>query len=520
MSLPVVARSPEVLFGRAVARVQTLDFIAEIRRARQIRAGGVEHRHDARQNFAGDAVRGGQLVRAQKRSVEEQLVALVVAAPDRERRMVAARLDDLFRFPPDRVEKLFRLRCRFTCEHEVLPDHQAELVAILEKVVVFVNASAPAADHVASEIGEKIKVFSYAFRRFAVNGVGGNPVRPLDENGASVDDELEFSLHFAVQHFGAVQHKRAQTDLLDAGVDDFAVADEIKLNGVEILFAGAARMPEIGVFEIRPLPARSEIERKCLLYLLVATGQRHPRFVADQRFAVGGETPGEAQLGFLLRGFRGCKIKIGPAFRFQHFETDRTPQPRADQTRRDVPAVGVHRTAQEESLVVELLRFAVRRHGELTREIDRAADLHDEFVALRLQFRRIERETERNHHIVRPAQFFPVQEYFGNRIDAFKDQLKLFARLKLRRGKCRLVFPVDEFIRTQFVRIVRPVRIRNHVCAMQISQNISRNLRRNCSHRVVGRLLVGEGPRTCQADFCHFQIAPFNLRKISFQQIL
>ena len=165
----------------------------------------------------------------------------------------------------------------------------------------------------------------------------------------------------------------------------------------------------------------------------------------------------------------------------------------------------MHRTAQKESFIVELLRFAVRRNGKLTREIDRAADLHDEFVALRLQFRRIEREAERNHHVVRAAQFFAVQKNFGNRIDSFKDQLEFLTRLKLRRGKLGSVFPVDKLIRTQFVRIVRPVRIRNRIRAMQIAQNVSRNLRRNCSHRIVGRLLVGESPRTCQADFCHFK---------------
>ena len=85
--------------------------------------------------------------------------------------MVAASLDDLFRFPADRIKKLFRLRSGFTCEHEILPYQQTEFVAILEKVFIFINASAPAADHVAAEIGEQVEILLHAFRRFAVNGV-------------------------------------------------------------------------------------------------------------------------------------------------------------------------------------------------------------------------------------------------------------------------------------------------------------------------------------------------------------
>ena len=79
-------------------------------------------------------------------------VDLIVAAPDSQRRVVAQLLDDCLRLRPHLRQELLRLWIQRTGKREVLPDHNAQLVAAVKEGMVLVNVAAPTADHVAAQV--------------------------------------------------------------------------------------------------------------------------------------------------------------------------------------------------------------------------------------------------------------------------------------------------------------------------------------------------------------------------------
>ncbi len=114
----------------------------------------------------------------------------VVAAPERDARMVAETLHLLSGFLADVFLEGEVAGNHGAAEHEVLPDHDAEFVADVVKVVGFVIAAAPVADHVHVRVLGGLEDLtmlggSYAGRK----AVEGNDVGTFAEDGNAVDDE-------------------------------------------------------------------------------------------------------------------------------------------------------------------------------------------------------------------------------------------------------------------------------------------------------------------------------------------
>src|SRR5258708_15538968 len=77
-----------------------------------------------------------------------------------------------------------------TAEHEVLPNHDAKLVADVVKVVRFVVAAAPVTDHVHMGVARRLKNLPMLRRRNASHEtVERNYVRALGEDGYAIHDE-------------------------------------------------------------------------------------------------------------------------------------------------------------------------------------------------------------------------------------------------------------------------------------------------------------------------------------------
>ena len=71
--------------------------------------------------------------------------------------------DDGLRFALHGIKKRRVLRILMAGEHEILPDEQAVFIAVVEKFVVFVNASAPATNHIAVAFREELQDWHDAF---------------------------------------------------------------------------------------------------------------------------------------------------------------------------------------------------------------------------------------------------------------------------------------------------------------------------------------------------------------------
>ena len=134
------------------------------------------------------------------------------------------------------------MRRDFAGKHEILPDQQSEAVAEREEFLIFIDVSAPAADHVAAQIPEKFERFPHPFRILPVQGVRRDPVRSLDEYRTVVDNEFEFS--FSVFHlFRPFQTDGADSRLPDTHINRFPAMDQFQLHRIQILLSASERIP-------------------------------------------------------------------------------------------------------------------------------------------------------------------------------------------------------------------------------------------------------------------------------------
>lgn len=129
--------------------------VGQARRTRQIGARGIEPAHRVAQHAAGQQI-VRRLLKIPPPAVRG--VALVVTAPERQRRMVAQLPDHGFRLVFHHPQKPFILRRDLAAEHEILPDHQSALVAAAEELLSLVDVPSPAADHVAAKFAKKLQV--------------------------------------------------------------------------------------------------------------------------------------------------------------------------------------------------------------------------------------------------------------------------------------------------------------------------------------------------------------------------
>ena len=120
------------------------------------------------------------------------LFGFVVAAPDDDAGMIAQAADLKFGFEFDILLEGVSAGLPIVAEHEILPDHDAELVAEVVEILGFVIAAAPVADHVhvgvACGLQDAAVLFGGDARGEAIEG---DDVGAFTEDGDAIDDELE-----------------------------------------------------------------------------------------------------------------------------------------------------------------------------------------------------------------------------------------------------------------------------------------------------------------------------------------
>src|SRR5262249_4938153 len=140
------------------------------------------------------------------------------------------------------VEKLLRRRVHAASKHEILPDHDSHLVAQLVKLVRFVNAASPNAQHVHVAVVhglEQETVFIVGDARRKT--VGRNPGSTLRKHGNAVDDEHE-TLSGLVALLSKFESSNAGARRFF--VSDLAVDETARAEGVEWLSAQSVGPPQ------------------------------------------------------------------------------------------------------------------------------------------------------------------------------------------------------------------------------------------------------------------------------------
>ena len=175
---------------------------------------------------------------------ERHLLYLVVAVPQRERRVMANAADvvfDLFVHLGDKV--LSAIGEGRAGEHAVLPYKDAVAVAQVVKVVALVVSAAPNAQHVHVGVrGGRDQKFEVVVRGARDEAVRRHPIRAARKDGLAVEDKAEVGAPFVG---GQVEFDRPQTE-----VQSMHVVDVVRTGGgqrVERLFAAAVALPQLGI---------------------------------------------------------------------------------------------------------------------------------------------------------------------------------------------------------------------------------------------------------------------------------
>ena len=302
VAFEIVARPPQVIFRLAAVRRSFRDqFRGVIRGARQVVAHRVERLHRLCQHFAAEFVPPVR-VGFQRPPVETGRIDLVVARPQRQRRMVAQLADDEFRLGADRVAEFAVLRIQEAGQGEILPDQHSVRVAKLEEGMILVDVAAPAAQHVAVEVERHGKGLLKPRGVAAVQRVERHPVAPFDVDPAVVHVKGEVPLAGAAGHGGAAEADGADTDPLPVLRQHPAgFVEQPQFGFVAVGTAGAARPPEPGVGQFD--------------HLLAVGGEQRPDTL-EGGFPVMGEPDGEAEFSPL--GAAGNQVP-----RQQHFGAGR-----------------------------------------------------------------------------------------------------------------------------------------------------------------------------------------------------
>ncbi|MNU70263.1 hypothetical protein D3C71_596650 [compost metagenome] len=174
---------------------------------------------------------------------EKRADEFVIAAPEDDRGMgdqaFGLVLDLLF----DIFEKIRRRGIDVAGELKILPDHKAEPVAGVVKLLVLVKTAAPDADHVHVGVdGGLQQVLRLLRAGEREERVGGNPVGASAKNFMTVDAEGKTAAGLVLV---GQEFDDAQADLSG---DRFA--RRVNDQGIERLFTAAGRPPEFGIFDM------------------------------------------------------------------------------------------------------------------------------------------------------------------------------------------------------------------------------------------------------------------------------
>ena len=180
--------------------------------------------------------------------VDDHVLHLVVAAEDGKGRMMVQAVQVVDGLGGEFLPHLVGEPDVGAGHHEVLPDHDALLVAEVVELVLGVVAAAPDAERIEIGVdGPLDVVLQTLVSDPAEQIVHGDVVGAHGEDLHAVDDECELTALFVGVLLGA-DRQGPQADALFHGIDDHALMDQLDKHIVQGLFAKAADPPEPGIF--------------------------------------------------------------------------------------------------------------------------------------------------------------------------------------------------------------------------------------------------------------------------------
>ena len=462
------ARPPRVLLGHVVGAEAVRNF----RRGAQEEAIRIVRLKRANQRFVRHAV----VARVVGRQVEAHVlvVDLVIARPQRQRRVVADAPGDVRRFVVHHARERVVLRIVGVAHAEILPHEHAVFVAQVEEAVALIHAAAPAAQHVAAAVMNQRHGRVHAVLVVAVHRVQRNPVGAAHHQAHAVHGNLEF---LAAALEAALQRERTQADALGYAVDHLAVAQKRERDGVQVLRAVAPRPPEERMLDGHFTVVAHEPYRRFPLKRVRAAHARQARGEALQRVRIRLKAEGVFQqsrvaravdLGHGVVGFRDAR---GALFDQPHA----APQAAGHQTGRDVPAEAVRGLSDVADFVA--VRRAAHADGVFAaaRVVHGGMNVHDQAVVrFAKQIRHVRLVLD--EHVFRAEQMCAVQINVGDGVDAVKAQK--YARARLRRGrvKARFVNPLVILVFCRVQLLLVPVRVAHHARVHQRALAVARHI--------------------------------------------
>ena len=420
--MPRVPDVPEMAVAGGLVVVAFLVALGIVGRAGPVGGCVVVFGHGGRED-AGEDVLVGLFARGGFEDFLRHLLDLIIAAPEGEAGAVRQAGHLVFGLGLHGGEIGFVAGVLGAGEHKVLPDQQAFLVAEVIKIGALINPATPDADHVhvgGGGAGEKI--VEEVAARFVNETVGGNPVRALGKNRASIDDELEALTEFIGM---AVKDDGAQTDAFAPGVEHLAVVDEFKIDGVERLVAVAMGPPQFRIsdfgFSILKAWPWHRIRCSDLRHDLAVEGNGAADFPRTFFRKARGDGEFYAILAMRLRDVDGLDAVGGP-----RFQPDGFVNPARGKAGTPIPAEGTLLFPQQgpaADRVVplgEVRRFFVRPdvlhrtgEGNLQSVFPRPHGLRDI-------------ETVGEEHVVRAGDPMTVQRDGGEGVEAFGHEVEMF----------------------------------------------------------------------------------------------
>ena len=191
----IIARSPQMLFRNSGISCMIFEsHLINVRRTGKIFSDIIIHTKYFRDNPPCIAV--AVWIHPSIRSPENRCIIFIVSGPQRKARMLTepSHMERHFFF--QLFQKFFRLRISSARFHKILPYKNSFFIADFIKLIRFVIASAPAADHITIQIQHQVQsrfdfIFSSGWER-----IQRNPVCSKDENFFVIHKETEFSLPF------------------------------------------------------------------------------------------------------------------------------------------------------------------------------------------------------------------------------------------------------------------------------------------------------------------------------------
>ena len=231
--LEIPSGPPEVVLGQGPGAIIILhQFRTPIGRGRQVIPRGIQVEQHGRDDFARDpvAVRIGP--EGFEIAVGNQDIVLIISCPEGYAGVIPQAADHRVEFPFQSLPEFLRLRIGGASHGKILPDHHARGVAQFVERLVFIYVAAPAAEHVAVEVGYQGERALQVQRVAAVQGVQRGPVAAFDKHGFPVHDEPEIARLGGGVHLAALQADGADADAPPVLVQDTSVRRAEAENGI------------------------------------------------------------------------------------------------------------------------------------------------------------------------------------------------------------------------------------------------------------------------------------------------